>query len=333
MLKPAPILFLHDFRYWTEYLHPYLDPIRFPLIRSHRADAGYVGPLLDPANLSQRDLLLAGHSEEKFAPHTRVLLRLQHSPGFGSGSHLHAYNWVANSPRRMMIPRNALEMLRTTRALSSSQLQLRDRMLADPKLSITDFDPNLNHFFRAPSAAARASGTILVALNWRVTAQPADLERALQTIRVLAKSYTLRLAAHPFSKAKWIGSRLHDQLTQACRELSIPLVTDLSRSSLMRELDAAEFILTDGSGSIYEGVARGCKALLLDGLSYQRGAGVLSAAMAGGYLPPTRASAIASHPGAASDLDWLRKLHPHSIVDADISARAAEEIEKIFACW
>jgi len=333
MLATAPIQFLHDFRYWTEYLHPHLDAARFPLLRTRRADAGYSGPLLDPANPAHRDLLLAGHSEEKFGPHTRVLLRLQHSPGFGSGSHLHGYGWVAGSPRRMMIPRNALEMLRATKNLNASQLQLRDRMLADPKLAITDYDPNLNHFYRAPRAAERVSGTVLVALNWRVTVQPADLELALRTISALATTHALRLAAHPFSRAKWIGSKLHDQLEQACRALQIPLVTDLSRTALLSELDAAEFILTDGSGSVYEAVARGCKALLLDGLSYQRGAGVLAAARSGGYLPPTRAAEIDSHPGAAADLAWLRRLHPHSIVDASVGELAAAEIERVFADW
>ena len=327
------IHFLHDFRYWTEYLHPYLDPARFSLLRSQRADSSYPAPRLDPKNLAHQDLVLAGHSNEAFAPHTRVLARVQHSPGFGGEAFLHAYRWIHGSPRRMMIPGNVLALLRKTSRLAPHQLVLRDQLVANPKLLTTDCDPSLNHLYRSPRTSTREPGTLLVALNWRITGGPAELEHGLFVIKLLAKSLSVRIIAHPFSPARWVGSRLHEQLLASCRELSLPIAVGVSRAELLREFDRAEYILSDGSGSVYEAVARGCKALLLDGLSYQRGAGVLAAARSGGYLPPTRAAEIDSHPGAAADLAWLRRLHPHSIVDASVGELAAAEIERVFADW
>ena len=327
------IHFLHDFRYWTEYLHPYLDAGRFSLLRSKRSDNSYRAPYLDLKNLEQRDIVVAGHSNEIFGSHTRVLARLQHSPGFGCEAFLHGYRWVHNSPRRMMLPANVLELLKKTRRLAPNQFALRDHLISNPKLLVTRYDPSLNALYRAPRAAERVPGTILIALNWRITVQPADLQLALLAIDSLARDHAVRVVSHPFSNARWIGSRHHPSLIDHCRKAKIPLATDISREKLLAEYDRAEYVLSDGSGSVYEAVARGCKALLLDNLSYQKGWQIFGAALEAGMLPATRYLELHRHPGAEADLHWLQQLHPDSIVNTDVAPLAAEELVQAFQSW
>ena len=40
----------------------------------------------------------------------------------------------------------------------------------------------------------------------------------------------------------------------------------------------------------------------------------------------TLVSNIDQHPGAARDMDWLKSIHPATIVDHDVSAEAMKEI-------
>jgi hypothetical protein len=327
------IYFLHDFRYWTEYLQPHLDPARFGLLRTKRADDSYPAPRINLANKAQRDLVVAGHASEIFGAHTRVLARLQHSPGFGCEAFLHSYRWIHNSPRRMMLPSNVLALLRTTKLLAPNQLGLRDELLADKKLFTTDYDPSLNALYRAPRAAARSAGSLLVALNWRITMGLVDLKRAMDALAKLSRGLSIRVVAHPFSNARWIGAKLHDQLLESCRALNIPVRANISRAELLLEYDRAEFVLTDGSGSVYEAVARGCKALLLDGLTYQRGWQIFSAALEAGLLPSTTVDKVDQHPGAAHDLAWLKRLFPQSIVEEDVAPLVCAELVNAFERW
>jgi hypothetical protein len=98
--------------------------------------------------------------------------------------------------------------------------------------------------------------------------------------------------------------------------------------------DRSEFIVTDGSGSSYEAVSRGCKGLTLRGLRYQSGKDIFEAPLECGALPPTNVEDYRSHLGLESDREWLMRWHGPTLREASsVNERVREEILNVYGSW
>jgi len=277
---------MHEFRYWTEYLETLLDDSdNFSIIRSFRCDdASYKGyPLETFDQKKHRILLSAGYFfDETFA--NLIICRYLHSPGFNIYPTIGAYfRFVANhfeSDFRFMLLEQHYRLLLTTEHLPPEYDEVRYKMITDPRVSQTKVDTMLFRIRDAEIKRKRQNGTALLSLNWVIAKEdPRVLEDIL---RGLSKHFKVTLVVHPFVLV--MGDHHY---MERVREMSgyERLYCDITRDEMVDLYDEHEYVVTDGSGTVYEAMIRGCKPLLVDDLPYQKNNLEFHAALEGGFLP------------------------------------------------
>jgi hypothetical protein len=336
------INYLHDYTYWTHYHLPVMDGFRFRLIRSKRAndDFGSHIPRFDRDNPDMQNIFIGGTPTEEFSPDTRVLVKYQHSPGFGLIAFLKGYHeGVRGTQRKYMLPMSAFICMQMTEHLTKPFKKIRDKMANDPLVKVTRYDLALNELYRTPRLHKRIPGSVLVACNWRLSRSKVGIDRYLSVVKYLAtKASKVTCQLHPMALAWHQGASNYRYLLDSLEELQKSgTITSFARSVTRPEMielfDTHEYIASDGSGSLYEAVARGCKAVTISGLPYQRNNGLFHAAIEGGYLAPTDAMNFDQHPGLDKDWEWLKGLHGESLINVPVRQEVQMELEKVFDAW
>lgn len=266
----------------------------------------------------------------------QVLVRVQHSPGFGLISFIEDYDWVKNNGFKLMVPKKHWDFILKTDTFPDRILKLREEIVNDGvPLAFTHYDPKLNRIFNSPKIMKRVPGTVLISLNFRISNNN-DIKRLLMAIECLSKNLKVTTAnLHPITKEHLDSSiQSASLLLDSLQNSTIGNITTQGPIQDMVNLyDAHEYIVTDGSGTAYEAVARGCKALTLDGLTYQSNKDKFHHTLELGLLPKTLVWNYQDHPGNQMDMEWLMNLFPTSLVKNDVSPLVAQEMVGIFDNW
>jgi len=339
--KEKKITIFHQRKHWTQYFEGILktDP-RFIFRRSRDAEAGYKEAsnfsVHDPETM---DIVIGGRGRFLTTPLTRwhrVLVRVQHSPGLGLETFIWSYPWVKGKGFKLMIPKYCWDLILKTDSFKENVLRNRDQIIKDGvPLAFTHFDPKLNQIYNHPGKTERRLGSVLVSCNWRIAATKKNTNRLIEVIHGLAKNFEITANLHPNTleppqKTEQTGA----VFLAALKHAGVTKIgTQDSTEDMIRLYDRHEFILTDGSGTAYEAIARGCKALTLDGLSYQANRDVFHCTVELGLLPKTLAWEHKKHPGSQAEMEWLKTLYPTSLVKEDVTPFVAQEIVDVFNHW
>jgi hypothetical protein len=144
-----------------------------------------------------------------------------------------------------------------------------------------------------------------------------------------ARGLRVHFHFHPYTQK--LGHNHYGAIKQLCKDRGWDCTEGLTKSAMIDLFDSSEYAASDGSGSIYEAVARGCRGLSIDGLYYQRPRGFFGPTFEAGFMPRTAVTDLLSHPGAESDLSWLRSFHGASLVEHDLTDLMRSEILGFFS--
>jgi hypothetical protein len=187
-------------------------------------------------------------------------------------------------------------------------------MVNDSRVLLTEVDVSLNNIYRAVRKVNRVPGTVLLLSNWRICRLQKDFDLIqLEIERLRRIGMNVIFLFHPYSEKLGRNySKMKDYLTSN----SIQFREYLTRGQMVDLFDSVEYAASDGSGSIYEAIARGCKAVSIEGLTYQRPHSYFGPTFDCGYMPSTNLATILSHPGSLKDLEWLKTFHGGNLVDS-----------------
>lgn len=339
--RNGKITVMHQRKHWTQYLEGILEVNnQFVLRRSWDAEAGYQeAPSFDANDPETMDVVITGRGRFLTTFVTRwhrVLMRMQHSPGWGLEVFLEHFLWAERRGIKVMIPEYVWTVITKSDFLKKNILRIREQIIKKEKtLLFTHFDPKLNRIFNAAQKKERKLGTALVSCNWRIAATQKDTECLTKAIKYLAKDLKVSVLVHPNTMEPPIKTERRPILfLKALRSAGISDVfTQDNLAELTNLYDEYEFIITDGSGTAYEAIARGCKGLTLDGLSYQANVGIYRSALELGLLPKTLVWDYKNHSGSQVEMKWLKRLYPTSLVKEDVTPLVAQEIIDIFNHW
>lgn len=257
------IYLLHRHRYWSEYLDFLLDDgERFAMVRSANADASdYKGRPLAPFDPKvHKTLLTAGLFDDR-TENNLVIFRSQHSPGFYVLPQIIGYKGFKEYHPTATTHMYLLES--HYRALAARSFDhpaidaIRYEMLSDPNVKTMPADLSLYRIKEAPKRAPRQEGTLLLSLRW--IAQYVEVKKIEELLKFLSRELAVSLLIHPCCNSlKW---------RKAMRAFKGGLLRELyeniPRDELIPLYDRHEFIATDGSGTCYEALLRGCKPLAI----------------------------------------------------------------------
>lgn len=338
-----PITFVHQRRYWTQYLEKALESdSRFALRRFADASPGYESAAIFSASDPRTKNIVVAYAwsptRQTLTRQHRVLVRVQHSPGFGLATFVAPYDRIKKEGLKLMIPRHCWELLLKTNQFKDDVLKKRDQILKDgTPLVFTFFDPKLNRIFNAPKQKKKKPGTALVSCNFRIVNNEQDIHKLIEAIKHLSKELEVAVHLHPLISEKpqpLLIKQPASALLNALQSVSVKrIVTQDAVEALIDLYDEHEFIITDGSGTAYEAIARGCKALTLEGLSYQTNKELFHSTFELGLMPRTRVWDYKNHPGDGPELEWLKGLYPSSLVKEDVVPAVAQEIIDVFERW
>lgn len=340
--KNSKIVIIFSYQYQARYL---IDCVRedprfvFRHSRNGCDDADTSIPMFDCADPQTLNVVLIDVTNiriEGFTRHHRLLLRMQHSPGFGISIFLYLYEKLKRYNAKLMIPAHIWDLSLQCQALDANTKRIRDLIIKDgTPVLFTYYDPQMNKIFNFPNSVARKIGTLLVAFNFRIIDSYEDVKQAIKAIDFLRDKFKITVLFHPMItpanfKPASVARQMKDYLDKHMIR-SLPAIRELKE--LVNLYDEHEFILTDGSGSAYEAIVRGCKALTLDGLTYQHNSGPLSPARKLELLPMTLVWDYKSYPGIEYDMKLVHRFYGRSLVKDDITPFIRQEIIDAFDNW
>ncbi len=330
--------------YMLDYFHHYLDgAIRdkniFVLRHSRYFPRNNLRiPLFNPWDLGTMDVVLPETTNfliEGFSKRHRILMRIQHSPGFSMKDPISPYPLIKKLGGKLMISKEVWDLTLQTDFLDDETRKLRRMILEDGiPLYFTRYDPKINKIYNCPSRIKRRLNSVLIAVNWKIFKAPKDIKMLIDSIRFL-NNQKMKIAVRFHPLVNVFLKPAVFEFRQQLRGMDIKIM--FSESSTIQSLvdlyDEYEFIVTDGSGSVYEAISRGCKALTLGGLSIQNEKGNFFPIVKLGLLPKTSFWDYRSHPGHSADMSLLVKLHGQSLIKEDVSCFIAREIINVFKNW
>jgi hypothetical protein len=257
------IFLLYRHRYWTEYVDFLLDDQEnFAIVRSKDADSeryrGISLPLFNPK--FHRIVLTSGLMDDP-TDGNLVIFRSQHSPGFYVMPQIVGYRgfcqYHPSSDFRMYLLDSHYRAL-MTREFNHPELdEIRYEMLMDPRVRQTPVDLSMYQIKEAIRVNDRVEGTGLICLRW--LSQYVPVKKNIEVLKVLRKELKLTMVIHPCTNfSQWI-----QQIKDLEGSLLEKVYVNIPRSELIGLFDESEYIITDGSGSCYEGMIRGCKPLAI----------------------------------------------------------------------
>jgi hypothetical protein len=107
---------------------------------------------------------------------------------------------------------------------------------------------------------------------------------------------------------------------------------NVSLDELIDLYDCNEYIVTDGSGTCYEAIVRGCKAVWHADLDYHDETmwGTLPFSRDAGLLPDVQLHDILRHPGNDHDMKLVNRIYGSSLVTGSIVSGLVSDVMKAF---
>jgi hypothetical protein len=260
------IFLLHLHQYWTEYLDFLLDDEEnFGIVRSVNADSkSYKGKKLALFNPKEHDILLSPGLFDDPLEDNFVICRNLHSPGFYVLPHIIAYRCLTkccSDGNFLMFLIESHYMALMCRDFEHSIFdEIRYEMMLDQRVKQTSVDISMYRIKEARRCVDRVPGTGLICFRW--LAQYVDIQRIVEVLKVLLQDLKLSFVIHPCtSSQKWI-----EEVKKLEGNLIEKVYVAIPRSELITLFDEHEFVISDGSGSCYESLLRGCKQLAVHDL-------------------------------------------------------------------
>lgn len=257
---------LHRHRYWTEYVDFLLEEEKeFALVASKYADEpiykGVSIPLFNPE--VHRTILTGGIIDDQ-TEGNQIICRSQHSPGFYIFPHIITYRgfcqYHPKSDFKMYLLNSHYQAL-VTRELPHQEVdEIRYAMIADPRVKTTAVDVSLYHVLSAPKKMRHTPNSGVICLCWPV--QYVEFNKVFHYLERLSKELRLTMVIHPCTDSM--------DFIRKCQDLEGDLLNkvyvNLSRKALIDLFDAHQYVISDGSGSMYEAMIRGCQPIAIHNL-------------------------------------------------------------------
>lgn len=260
------IYILHHNRYWTEYLSFLLDDIKnFKLVASKEAKEDYdsLNSLknLQIFNAEEHDCILSpGRIFDKLGKNNNVILRFMHSPGFYVYPLIRAYADLTtqNKPKdfRIIILEEYYRCLVTQEFENEIMDYFKFQLMNDSRLLRSKVNPSLFNILNAPIKNKREEGTALIAFSWLLIDN--DFSFFLKICKYLSSHIKLSIVLHPLMR---LDESIIKEVNKYRGSLFNEIHYNITREALIDLYDKHEFIVSDGSGTCYEGMIRGCSPL------------------------------------------------------------------------
>lgn len=292
---------LHHNRYWTEYLDFLLEDShpQFELVASDGAtenyDAAHPLSTMPPFDPKKHHTIISPGRLHDATDHNFVVMRFLHSPGFYSYSIIRAYADLVS--RHRTCDYHFLLLEEPYRALTLRQFEdpavdhFRYQMINDPKVQRIQVDTMMYKIRDAERIQQRKPGTGLLCFTWLLIDN--DILDFVQILKTLHQEIKIDLLLHPLM-------RLNKNYMTALSSLEGTLIGkihyNLNRSELVNLYDQYEFVISNGSGSCYEAMLRGCKPLSIKNLRNTPNDVGINEELENEYLPFPSYQEIASAP-------------------------------------
>lgn len=324
---------LHHNRYWTEYLDFLIDENqKYPLVASRGAledyDQAHLLSSMPPFDPKKHHTIISPGRLHDSTDNNFVIMRFLHSPGFYVRSMIKAYAELVQRHRisdyRFLVLEEYYRAL-TMRDFDDPAVDhFRYLMINDPKVQQIEVDPMMYKFRDSERIYKRNEGTGLLCLTWLLMDN--DLSEFTNIVKTLKKKITVDLLMHPLM-------RLDQNYMKALQTLEGNLIGkiyyNLPRSELVNLYDQYEYVISNGSGSSYEAILRGCKPLSVRGLRNISNEVDYDEELEDVYLPFPSYEEIASH-SPFDSAAFIARCFPYlqKYNAAEAKAIARNEIEK-----
>lgn len=264
------IYILHQNRYWTEYVKFLLnDKKNFKLVASQKAIEGYDDENdlehLEVFNPSKHNIILTPGRLHEPTYKNKIIMRFGHSPGFFVYPLLRAYaDLIKNhtdSEYRFLVNQEYYKSLILKELNDDSLDHFKYLLLNDPKVKTLGVDVNMVGMKHAPKVAKRQKGSCLLSLTWLLVDN--DFSTFLTILKKLGSVCQLNILLHPLMR---MDKRYLQEVKKLEGTLYQKAYFNLTREELVDVYDEHEYIVSDGSGSCYEAILRGCKPYAVHGM-------------------------------------------------------------------
>lgn len=305
---------LHHNRYWTEYVDFLLkDKEHFSLVNSSVAVEPYVenGSIIplevfDPQK--HKIILTPGRLHEPTA-NNKIIMRFMHSPGFFVYPMIRAYAELLKMHSGSDYAFLMLDQYYHAMVLRDIKDPAVDHfkyaMMTDPKVYRLKVDPMMLKIKEAPKHVKREKGSGLLCLTWLLIDN--DFSRFIEIAKTLRKEIKLNILLHPLMR---MDPKYLQEIQSLEGSLFETVYYNLSRSELIHVYDKHEFVISDGSGSCYEAMLRGCHPVAVHGMRNTTGDETFNEVLEEEYLPFPSYSEISRYPGFDSDA-FLKRYAPY----------------------
>lgn len=264
------IYILHHNRYWTEYLSFLLcDDNNFKLVASKEAvedyDEKHTLKNLTFFDSKKHEIVLSPGRIFDPIPKSKIILRFMHSPGFYLYPLIRSYADLTtqNKPLdyRLILLEEYYRCLVEQEFENESMDYFKFQLLNDPKIFRSEVNPSLFKIYNAPKVYQREQGTALIAFTWLLIDN--DFSEFLNICKYLHASLKLTIVLHPLMR---LEPTIISEIKKYKGILFEEVYYNVTRDFIINLYDRHEFIVSDGSGSCYEALIRGCSPLAVRGV-------------------------------------------------------------------
>lgn len=203
-----------------------------------------------------KSLLAAGRLHEETGDN-RIIMRFYHSPGFFSYPLLRAYADIRTNRKECdyhFLVNEGCYRAMLLREMEDEALDFfRMELISDPRVHRMEVDPHMLKVKEAAKKRRRVEGLTLLSLTWLLIDN--DFSTFFHIAEFLSKKVPLNILLHPLTA---LNRDYFDKIKKMEGLYFQRVYHNLSHSELIDLYDEHENIVTDGSGSCYEAMVRGC---------------------------------------------------------------------------
>jgi len=306
---------LHHNRYWTEYLDFLIEDNnpQFELVASCGAtenyDAQHSLSTMPPFDPKKHHTILSPGRLHDPTDRNFIVMRFLHSPGFYAYSMIRAYAELVlrhnTSDYRFLVLEECYRALTLREFNDPAVDHFRYQMMNDPKVQRIKVDTMMYKIRDAQQIEKRTPGTGLLCLTWLLMDN--DFFDFVEIVKTLNQELKVDLLLHPLM-------RLNKNYMKALSTLEGKLIGkiyyNLTRCELVNLYDQYEFVISNGSGSCYEAILRGCKPLSIKELRNTPNDVDINEELEDEYLPFPSYKEIASAPPFDSSA-FIKRYFPY----------------------
>jgi len=260
------IFILHHNRYWTEYLDFLIqNETNFSLINSKEAVEGYNSRKLELFDPRKHKIILTPGRIHEPTNKNIIIMRLMHSPGFFTYPMIRAYADLVtnhkNSDYRFLILDDYYRAMVMRDYESDGIDHFKHLIMEDPKVVRLKVNPNMHLIKNHPKSNTKIQGTGLLAFTWLLIDN--EFSIFLNICKTLKRELKLSIVLHPLMR---MDEKVLHRIQGLEGTLFEKVYYNLSKGEIIDLYDQHEYIISDGSGSCYEAMVRGCKPLAVRGM-------------------------------------------------------------------